>query len=65
MTTQQTAAADAEGRAAYADGQPYDSLPLRLRAGWKAEATERANVARRARLLANPESREPWDKDPI
>jgi hypothetical protein len=64
MTTKQTTA-DTEGRAAFADGQPYDSVPERLRPGWKAAATESADKARRERLLKNPESRDPWDKDPI
>ncbi len=65
MTTQQTAINDAEGRAAFADGQCYHDLPDRLRLGWKAAATESADKARRERLLKNPESRDPWDKDPI
>lgn len=65
MITQQTAANDAEGRAAFADGQRYHDLPERLRPGWKAAATESADKARRERLLKNPETRESWDKDPI
>jgi hypothetical protein len=65
MTTQQTAINDAEGRAAFADGLPYYPLLPRLQAGWKAAATEYADKARRERLLEKPESRDPWDKDPI
>jgi hypothetical protein len=65
MTTQQTAINDAEGRAAFADSQPYSDILPSLRPGWKAAATESADKARRERLLKNPESRDPWDKDPI
>ncbi len=65
MTTQQTTANDAEGRAAFANGQPCHDLPDRLRSGWKAAATESADKARRERLAKKPESRDSWDKDPI
>ena len=61
MTTQQTAARDAEGRASYHAGQPYDAIPQQLRAGWKAAAMESADKARRERLKARPDSRDSWD----
>jgi hypothetical protein len=65
MNTQQTATADALGRAAFASKRDYYSLPIDQRAGWKAAATESADRARRERLTVKPELRDAWDKDPL